>query len=67
MTTFGADLLATLSTPRPKLHVITTTKVDGYLCTVCACGAGLESLGFDESSTSASNYWSLVHTNAVTK
>jgi len=59
------NLLATLATPRPTeaalRHVITTTKVDGYLCTVCACGAGLETLGYDESSRNASAYWAREH------
>jgi hypothetical protein len=63
----GPLLLATLATPRPTedalRHVITTTRVDGYLCTVCACGSGLESLGWDESSKNASAYWAREHKN----
>jgi len=59
---FNTDgLLTTLSTPRPKLHVITTDREDGYIYTVCACGQGKQSLGYDESSKRASAYWALEH------
>jgi len=63
--TFPDNLLASLATPRPTedslRHVITSTRVNGYLLTECTCGSALQTLGFDESSKSASAYWAREH------